>query len=213
VLATYATGVNIDQSGACAPLAQLLKLANPGNTLNIFFVSTFVESGQGGTIGIDGTIPGPASIGGTVASGAAVAASDLRQASGTAACSGDFNLACGADKTAYIIAHEAGHFLGLYHTTEAEGTLFDPLDDTLTCVCSVCKSATNPERCADANPPPAAGRAHHMSVAECSQVPPATACGSGTNLMFWVLDPQSKGDLSAQQASFMRASPLVQTVP
>ena len=209
VLATYATGVNIDQSGACAPLAQLLKLAAPGNTLNIFFVSAFVESGQGGTIGIDGTIPGPASIGGTVASGAAVAAFDLRQASGTAVCSGSFNLACGADTTAYIIAHEAGHFLGLYHVTESEGTLFDPLDDTLTCLCSACATTTTDRaHCGAATLP------HRMSVTECSQVPPATGCGGGTNLMFWVLDPgRSQGLVTGQQASVMRANPLVQTVP
>lgn len=205
VLATYATGVNIDPSGACAPLAQLLKHADAGNTLNIFFVSTFVESGQGGTIGIDGTIPGPASIGGTVASGAAVAAFDLRSGSGTPACSGPFSLACGADTTAYIIAHEAGHFLGLYHTVESEGTLFDPLDDTLTCVCSVCATTATRANCGTATLP------HRMGVAECSQAPPATACGGGTNLMFWVLDQSlSQGVLTDQQKRVMRANPLVQ---
>jgi hypothetical protein len=31
------------------------------------------------------------------------------------------------------MAHEGGHFLGLFHTTEAEGTAFDPLPDTPEC--------------------------------------------------------------------------------
>ena len=31
------------------------------------------------------------------------------------------------------IAHEGGHFLGLFHTTEAKGTSHDPLPDTPEC--------------------------------------------------------------------------------
>ena len=214
VLATYATGVDIDQSGACAPLAQLLRSSDPGNTLNIFFVSAFRVSGlQGGNtvVGVDGTIPGPSSIGGTVASGAAVATLDLRARSGTAVCSDpNLNLQCGADTTAYIIAHEAGHFLGLYHVIEAEGTLFDPISDTATCPCSTCASATSRAHCADASPRPATGTEHLMTVAECSQA--QTACGGGTNLMFWRLDSSSSvGLLTDQQNSVLRANPLIQT--
>lgn len=210
VLAKYATGVDIDQTGACAPLAQLLKLADAGNTLNIFFVSALRASDVSGgqvVVGVDGTIPGPSSIGGTVASGAAVATLDLRAGSGTAACAVDgVNLGCGADTTAYIIAHEAGHFLGLYHTTEAGGTLFDPLDDTLTCVCSVCAATTAGKAACSRTAFP-----HQMTVAECSLGP--NACGGGTNLMFWSLGSGSQGVLSDQQKSVMRANPLVQIVP
>jgi hypothetical protein len=216
VLATYATGVNVDQAGACAPLAQLLKLADPGNTLNIFFVSRFEASGlqTGNTVvGIDGTIPGPSTIGGTVASGAAVATIDLRFASGTPPCADvSLNLQCGADRTAYIIAHEAGHFLGLYHVTESDGLFFDPLADTATCVCSVCAStATNRAHCANASPPPAAGAEHLMTFDECTQG--QTECGGGANLMFWRLSSGSLGQLSDQQKSVIRANPLVQAVP
>ena len=40
---------------------------------------------------------------------------------------------CGADQVAYIAAHESGHYLGLYHTTEANAGIFDPLGDTPQC--------------------------------------------------------------------------------
>jgi hypothetical protein len=214
VLATYATGVDIDQGGACGPLAQLLKHAAPGNTLNIFFVSSLKAGGLQGSdavVGVDGTIPGPSTIGGTVASGAAVATLDLRAGTATAACTGPFDLRCGADETAYIIAHEAGHFLGLYHVTEAEGTLFDPLGDTATCACSSCATMDARPRCADAKPPPPSGLEHLMTVAECSVGP--TECGGGTNLMFWRLESASKGLLTPEQQSVLRANPLVQIIP
>ncbi len=32
------------------------------------------------------------------------------------------------DRVVNTMAHEGGHYLGLFHTTEAEATLFDPLD-------------------------------------------------------------------------------------
>ena len=219
VLATYTTGVSIDEGGACGDLAQLLKLAEPGHTLNIFFVSSLKASGLQGNqevVGVDGTIPGPSTIGGTVASGAAVATLNLRANTGMADCQtplnglASLNLRCGADETAYIIAHEAGHFLGLYHVTEAEGTLFDPLSDTATCPCSTCATtATDRAFCADATPAPPAGTEHPMEFAECNQA----GCGGGTNLMFWSLGSSSQGLLTPQQQSVLQANPLIQIVP
>jgi len=211
VQARYATGVDVDQTGACGPLSQLLKFADKGNTMNIFFVSSFQATGlsAGNTVvGIDGTIPGPSTIGGTVASGAAVATHDLRFNSGTAACAGALSINCGADVTAYIVAHETGHFLGLYHVTESEGTFFDPLTGTPPCPCSTCKAATATDKCIDATPAPAAGTEHPMSVAECTVN--TTTCGGGDNLMFWILETGSLGTLVDEQARVMRANPLIQ---
>ena len=34
---------------------------------------------------------------------------------------------------AVVVWHEAGHLMGLFHTTEAEGDLFDIIDDTAEC--------------------------------------------------------------------------------
>ncbi len=208
VQATYATGVNVDETGACGELPQLLKLAEPGNTLNIFLVSSFQSADLQGSqriVGVDGTIPGPSTIGGTIASGAAVQTQDLRF--GRTSCNGELNLGCGADKTAYIIAHEAGHFLGLYHVTEPSGTFFDPLDDTAPCSCSTCKAPDATDRCADASPRPAINTEHQMTIAECTQ---STSCGGGDDLMFWLLGQGSLGTLTSQQQRVIRANPLVQ---
>jgi hypothetical protein len=203
---TYATGVNVDLSGACSPLAQLLKNAKPGNTLNIFLVSRLTSS-DGNTVGIDGTIPGPASIGGTVASGAAVSAEDLRTNGGTAVCTGGTPryTACGADAVAYAIAHEAGHFMGLYHTTERSGLDFDPLTDTAECQCASCATLAAGESCG-----PASGKtAHDMSGSECASPTAKTGCGGADDLMFWSLGPGAAGLLTDEQARVMRANPLV----
>jgi hypothetical protein len=211
----YAAGVDIDDSGPCSDLAQLFKSAAPGNTLNIFFVRSLIvgDLGSGNeVVGVDGTIPGPATVGGSVGSGAAVATLDLRRttnAAGSSLCpTGSFDaIRCGPDVTAYIIAHEAGHFLGLYHVTESEGTAFDPLLDTPMCPCLRCASVRS--QCASAIPAPS-GTPHQMSVAECSSPTSPTTCGGGDNLMFWLLESGSRGVISPEQGRVMRANPLVQ---
>ncbi len=108
-------------------------------------------------------------------------------------------------ETAYIIAHEAGHFLGLYHVTEQYGAEFDPLLDTPTCVCASCSTA--PSTCADPaqGAPPAS--ADRVRVNECLGAKPG--CGGGDNLMFWLLSTGSQGMLTAEQGQVIRANPLI----
>jgi hypothetical protein len=198
----YASGIDIDQTGPCADLPQLFTLAQPGNTLNFFFVDALTSNSQPAgsiVVGVDGTIPGPSTIGGTVASAAAVTMADLK--AGAIACGPTVspNL-CGADEVAMISAHEGAHFLGLFHTTESAGVDFDPLADTAACMCSQCVSATRAKLCADA-PLSADGGA------DCAQA--NVACGGGHNLMFWQLSDVSTGALSPEQAAVMRSNPLV----
>jgi hypothetical protein len=53
---------------------------------------------------------------------------------------------------------------------------------------------------------------YEVDNADCTRnlTDPASTCGGGDNLMFWLVDyVRSAGTLSAQQASIMRASPLV----
>jgi hypothetical protein len=197
VKARYAAGVNVDDLTPCGEVATVLRLAVPGNAMSLFLVNSLTTS-QGGytVVGQDGTIPGPATVGGTVASGALLSIANLTFTNSATSCQGAIDLkACGADFTAYIGAHETGHFLGLYHVTEGSGTLFDPVKDTPICQVSVC----------------APGQVDVVN-AECTKqlVDPASTCGGGDNLMFWLVDRVlSAGTISPQQSSILRASPAV----
>jgi hypothetical protein len=202
----FGTNVNADLTGPCEELDQMLLLssAHPGNTVSLFLVQSITsQSNAGGSVvGIDGTIPGPASFSGTVHSGAAASLVDLF--SGT--CGGGMDLLnCGADEVAYIAAHEAGHFLGLFHTTEPDGRSFDPLTDTPKCPCIPCASSQDLPKCT--------GTASLFVLAnQCSGALARPACASagGDNLMFWQLDRGvSQGTLKPQQAAVMALSPAV----
>jgi hypothetical protein len=220
----YATGVQADQLGPCDPLKQLFTLSRPGNALHVFLVDAITQSSSGAgdagvVVGLDGTIPGPASFGGTVQSGVVVNFSDHAAGSG---CSGPPNygggspggLACGADVTAYITAHECGHFLGLYHTTEATGGLEDPLTDTASCGCSAACGVSQAALacCYDPRTGVFAGScpSHQPTFlfsASCRRN--QTTCGGADSLMFWLLDPDSTGTFTDQQAQVVRANPAV----
>ena len=197
----YASGVDAADTGPCSNLAQLLTLSRPANELAFFFVDAIlVDGGNFNVVGIDGSIPGPASLGGTIASGSVVTASDL--GAGTCGPVTDF-ANCGADSVAYIAAHEGGHYMGLYHTTEATGDNFDPLRDTPTCTCSACFDAAHAALCE--------AYEWYKDAATCTQTR-SSPCGGGNNLMFWVFDTTvPQGVLSPEQAKVMRANPLVQS--
>jgi hypothetical protein len=198
----FGTGVSGSDAGPCGDLEQLFTLSIPGaRTLDLFLVSR-IGGGTGHLtiIGVDGEIPGPATVNGTVVSGALASAEDLLAGS----CPADAPPApktCGADLVAYIAAHESGHFLGLYHTTERAGSQYDPLVDTPHCECSrYCGFA--PSECS-------AG----LSPARCDQH--YERCSGGRNLMFWAIDLSGAsapgGYLSPEQGRVVRASPLVRS--
>jgi hypothetical protein len=199
----YATTISADKTGPCDNLNQMFLLSQPGNTLNFFLVSSISSSSQGGNtvVGIDGTIPGPSSVGGTIHSGAAVSIASL--STNFTSCGSSLNFTgCGADEVAYITAHEGGHWLGLYHTTEALGDTFDPLSDTAQCPCASCKPSTATQTCGT---DPA--KSYQMSVAACTK---SASCGGGDDLMFWLISGGSVGNLTAEQGQVMRGNPVVQ---
>jgi hypothetical protein len=195
----FSTQTSADDPDPCGNLPLLLSTSVQGQqTLDLFLVP-FLSPRTSNIIGVDGTIPGPASINGTVASGAVVSASDLFSGTCPPAGSGQAPapFTCGSDLVAYVSAHEAGHYLGLFHPTEAGGDRFDPLDDTPHCECS--------SRCG-------------FSGIDCSVGVPATRCAradphcaGGANLMFWQLGPNSQGYLSPEQAAIVRTSPIMRT--
>ena len=190
----YATHINASDSSPCGLLDQMFTLSQPGGAIPLFFVDDIQESGAPGSgivVGIDGAIPGPAGAGGTVHSGALVNVTNLlinSQCIGVPAFHD-----CGADQVAYIAAHESGHYMGLYHTTEADGTLFDPVGDTSECAPSC-----------DVN------NDHALSGVECNDDSSTTqSCGGAKNTMFWLLSVQARGQFSKQQGQILRSNPAV----
>ncbi len=199
----YGSNVDADKTGPCSALDQMLTLSQPANALNFFLVQSITASSLGAgqqVVGIDGTIPGPATIGGTIHSGAAVSLADL----GSVGCTGSVDMtSCGPDRVAYIAAHEGGHFMGLFHTSESSGEFFDPLTDTGTCRCETCAPATKVGSCTRD------GTGTQVLPQNCRRTD--GTCGGGDDLMFWLFDSSSApGKLSPQQGQVMRLNPVVQ---
>jgi hypothetical protein len=94
----------------------------PNSAMNFFLVDQIEGGGAGLVIlGIAGGIPGIPFEQGTNASGVAVTTADLT---------------ADPKSVARTMAHEGGHWLGLWHTSEQNGQLHDPLSDTPECAAS-----------------------------------------------------------------------------
>ena len=145
--------------------------------INLFLVHSINGGALSGYIvlGESGGIPGT-SIRGTMSSGLAVTTADFPN---------------GLEELAHVLAHEAGHWLGLFHTTEASGTAFDPLPDTPQC----------PQVPYDTD--------HNfiMEPQECSTL-------DATNLMFWSDWPgQPQRLLTPNQQFVILRNPVVSQPP
>jgi hypothetical protein len=194
----YSTLATTD-GGRCGDLAQLSTLSSPADGgVHLFLVDGFDVPGLAG---IDGSIAGPSGVPGTTTSGAAVGLGEDLVFSGQCI-EGDFDPAhCGPDSLAYVAAHEAGHWLGLFHTTEASGELWDPLDDTGACDCSCYSSAADRSACS-------AGTKDLLTL-QCLSAT-NSRCQGGENLMFWLFSPgNSRGSVSPQQGRVARLNPAV----
>lgn len=105
-------------------------------SINIFLTRAFALRDAPGAIGISFGLPGAAGLHGTSVSGVAFTTEYLF---------GD--PIQGPALTAGVMAHEIGHYLGLFHTTETDGNTTDPLADTPNCVGrafpSACPDLTN----------------------------------------------------------------------
>ena len=204
--------VDVGDAGPCSPLARLFTSAVvPRRAVHLFLADVLVAPAVGGApfhvIGVDGSIPGPSGFPGTIYGGAIVGLEDFgfEVTRGACAPAAPLSIAsCGTDRTAYVAAHEIGHWLGLFHTTEADGTFFDPLTDTDPCPCHACAATpTAQAACSDVNP----RGTTLVTNARCLAGP---ACGGGHNLMFWLLsDHDSTGELTPEQGQIMRLNPAV----
>jgi hypothetical protein len=127
------------------------------------------------TLGIAGGIPGANGVPGAASAGVIVAVdAHLTE-------DGEVDVLLMAETT----AHELGHQLGLFHTSEAEGLDHDPLGDTPEC---------DADRDADGD--------GTVSAEECE-------AQGGRNLMFWVSGDFSQRELSPWQRRVLALSPVV----
>jgi hypothetical protein len=194
--------IDADDGTPCGDLSQLFTTSPVANAVHVFLVDDLYSETappDSTVVGIDGSIPGPSGVSGTIVSGAAVElGSNLETIDG---CLAAFDPeSCDPDFVAYVTAHEAGHWLGLWHVTEAYATLWDPLDDTATCDCPCLPSA---RRTACANRLEGGEILPQYCLA-------GSPCGGGDNLMFWLyVDGVSAGSTSPQQGRVMRLNPAV----
>ena len=145
-------GTRVRMSGASldAMRATVTDAAVP-NALRVLLVDDFV--GGFGTLGFSTGIPGPIATPDTEASAVTLSIDGHRDRDGV----------LDTDLLGETMAHEVGHQLGLFHTTEAGGDSFDILEDTPECP---------------------AGRFDDNGDGQVT----ARECGErdGTNFMFWV---------------------------
>lgn len=167
---TYATIDSTD--GKDSELRRLFELSKGSNNNGMnFFLVNEISGGDPGFIilGIAGGIPGIPFEQGTNASGVAVTAKDL---------------SADPKAVARTMAHEGGHWLGLWHTTEADGKLTDPLSDTPEC--PVSRDSNSDKK---------------LTSSEC--------VGFGADhLMFWQAGPTAE-KVSGNQGFVLQRNPVV----
>ena len=150
-------------------LGQLFsKSRQAGQGINFFFVQEIVGGDEGFIIlGIAGGIPGPPAIQGTPHSGVALTMMGFRDS---------------PNVLGQTMAHEGGHYLGLFHTSESGGTSHDPLPDT-----AQCKASNDSDFDG------------YVTTQECA--------GKGSeNFMFW-LAAEGSNQVSAEQGRVLRRNP------
>jgi hypothetical protein len=120
-----------------AQAAELFALANNSNELGLhyFMIDHFNLQGGGTLLGLSGGAPGPPAFPGLPRGGVAVALGYPE---------------LGAAILGQTMAHEGGHYLGLFHASESNGLSFDPLLDTPECSISNDRDQSrtvDPEEC------------------------------------------------------------------
>jgi hypothetical protein len=118
--------LSVPSSGAAGSLLRqvppLSNLASNPAACNVFFVREIVDD-EGGLFGISLGIPAALTIPGTISSGVVINVSAHETAGG-------FD----GRELGQTITHETGHSLGLYHTSEQDGSHHDTISDTPECV-------------------------------------------------------------------------------
>jgi len=137
--------------------------------INLFIIDDYAD--EPGTLGEAGGIPGPLGVQGVDGAGVIVALDGHRFRDGT----------LDVTTTGETMAHEVGHQVGLFHTTESDGTTTESLDDTADCP----RSADDGDG--------------YFTAEECADY-------DGRNFMFWVTGCFAQEDVSEEQALVLSRS-------
>ena len=167
---TTTAGAYIDSVGSDINALRATSVDCDPNRVNVFFIADFTDRSLAG---IAGGVPGPFAIQGTPASGVVI--------------SSDSHLTTGGNvRQQYLaetLAHEVGHQIGLYHTTESEGTFHDPIGDTPECPTSADSDGDG-----------------ELTASECDNY-------DGHNVMFWTGASWDQDEISTTQATVYTVSP------
>ena len=162
----------VSSAGQDLALLRAAQVGTDPRRLNLFIVEDFLDASL---FGIAGGVPGPNGVAETAASGVVVGVAAHRLAGG----------AIDVEELAATIGHELGHQLGLFHTSEADGTAHDNFSDTPECTAA-------------------------RDVDEDGVVTPAECEGLGDrNLMFWTSGGLPQQEVSAQQSQILFFSPVM----
>ena len=176
---------DIGESNPSSELAGLLSLNakyRPKSTaISIYLVSALLDEDKPAAAGITGQLAGVAGLQGSHVSGMVIAMPLDEVNKGMALDSTGELL---GDVYGAVISHELGHFMGLWHPMESDGSLMDGIGDTAGCT-----------------PPPG-------TLLYTADVCPQAA----KNLMFWAYDPKAL-QVSAGQTVVCRRHPSLRALP
>jgi hypothetical protein len=161
----------VDAEGEEADELRAAAIADNSRAINVLFVQDFNEVG---TLGIAAGIPGPNGIMGTVASGVIISVDTHLDGDGSALLT---------DMMGETLAHELGHQIGLFHTSEDDGSEFDGIADTPECDADFDVDGDG-----------------ELTAEECESA-------DGRNFMFWTSSDEFRQDqMSATQSAVLRDS-------
>jgi hypothetical protein len=174
--ATHPSGSIIEEEGEDANILRAITAGDSDQAMNVYFISDFVEPG---TLGFASGIPGVLGIEGTAGSGVIIAVDGHLNDDGSS---------LDTQMMGETIAHEAGHQIGLFHTTEEQGGEggYDVISDTPQCPQSQDTDgdgSLNAEECIDFD---------------------------GTNFMFWTSGDARQNAMSPIQSDVLYFSTIVQ---
>ncbi|PKA06230.1 M43 family zinc metalloprotease [Leptospira ellisii] len=189
--------LSTDDYGATSSLGRMYSSTGSYQSetaLNLYI--TREETQVGGVLGVSGGIPGTIGLTGTPQSGMVVFIEAHRSSGAVGSALSNADLTFLGD----TMAHEAGHFLGLFHTNESAGASGsgtpnmskDPLIETPQC------DSTQDTAPADGQ----------VSIVECNNT--GFFNSGALNLMFWAGDGvTAQTKLTGEQGWVLRLNPLV----